>query len=88
MSEYFFGLHAGHLTARADRIARRHGAWHVNYTEPRGERRGWFACPNRGNPFDERTATAVMADIEAAGGIEALRHQRDRSLHDEHEHCG
>jgi hypothetical protein len=35
MSEYMFGLHQGHLTAKADQIAERHGAWHVNYTEPR-----------------------------------------------------
>lgn len=77
MSEYFFGLHGGHLTAKADKIAKKHGAWHVNHEEFRGpgqvEKRGWFACPNRGNPFDERTANAVMADIEAAGGIDALR---------------
>jgi hypothetical protein len=53
MSQHFFGLHSGHLTAQAERIARKHGAWHVNFTEPRGERRGWFACPNRGNPFDQ-----------------------------------
>jgi hypothetical protein len=34
VSEYLFGLHNGHLTAAADQIAGRHGAWHVNYTEP------------------------------------------------------
>lgn len=76
MNEYMFGLHSGHLTAKADTIAKKHGAWHVNYTEPRGERRGWFACPNRGSPFDQATATAVMADIRAAGGIEALTRKR------------
>ncbi len=74
MSEYFFGLHSGHLTAKADKIARRHGAWHDNYVEPgRGDKRGWFACPNRGSPFDQAIADAVMADIDAAGGIDALR---------------
>lgn len=68
MSEYFFGLHSGHLTASADRIAKRHDAWHTNYTERHGpgqtQKRGWFACENRGAPFDRATADAVMADIE------------------------
>lgn len=77
MSNYCFGLHSGHLTARANTIAKRHGAWHVNYTEPRGERRGWFACPNRGAPFDGDIARAVMADIDQVG-LDALRHKRDR----------
>jgi len=73
MGPYFFGLHIGHLRARADRIAARHGASHVNYTEPGGgQRRGWFECKNRGAPFDRNTAVAVMADIEHAGGIAAL----------------
>lgn len=78
MSEYYFGLHKGHLTAKADKIAEKHGAWHVNFTEPRGERRGWFACPNLGAPFDGAVARAVMADVEAAGGIKALLHKRDQ----------
>jgi hypothetical protein len=72
VSEYLFGLHHGHLTAVADQIAGRHGAWHVNYTEPCGERRGWFACPNRGPSFYRVIASAVMADIDRAGGIEIL----------------
>jgi hypothetical protein len=72
VSEYVFGLHDGHLTAVADQIAGRHGAWHVNYTEPCGERRGWFACPNRGPSFYQVIARAVMADIDRAGGIETL----------------
>ena len=69
-SEYLFGLHCGHLSAVSDQIAGRHGAWHVNYTDPRGDRRGWFACPNRGAAFDLAVAKAMMADIERAGGIE------------------
>ena len=72
VSEYVFGLHDGHLTAVADQIAGRHGAWHVNYTEPCGERRGWFACPNRGPSFYQVIARAVMAGIDRAGGIETL----------------
>jgi hypothetical protein len=75
---YMFGLHQGHLIARAEAIAKRHGAWHVNYTEPHGRRRGWFVCDNRGSPFDDAVRKAVMDDIEKAGGIEALLHKRDR----------
>ena len=80
VSEYVFGLHDGHLTAVADQIAGRHGAWHVNYTEPCGERRGWFACPNRGPSFYQVIARAVMADIDRAGGFENLcRDERERN---------
>ena len=71
MSEYLFGLHCGHLSAAADQIAERNGARHVNHTEPRGERCGWFACPNRESQF--AVANAVMSDIDRAGGIETLR---------------
>lgn len=28
MGKYFFGLHSGHLTAKAQKIAERHGADH------------------------------------------------------------
>ncbi len=77
--DFCFGLYLGHLTARADAIARRHGAWHDNYTEPgTGIRRGWFGCPNRGPPFEGAIAKAVLADIEA-GGFDALLCRRDRS---------
>lgn len=78
MSEHCFGLHSGHLIAKADKIAARHDAWHTNYTEPRGERRGWFSCKNLGEPFDSCTRKAVMEDIEKAGGIDALRMRRDQ----------
>jgi hypothetical protein len=79
MGEFFFGSHRGHLKAKADAIAARHGADHINYTDPgTGERRGWFACGNRGSPFDGQTAAAVMADIDRAGGIESLMYARDR----------
>jgi hypothetical protein len=78
MTEFFFGLHRGHLTAKADKIARRHGASHINYTEATGERRGWFVTDNRGSPFDQRVADAVLADIARAGGIDAMRYVRDR----------
>lgn len=77
MSEYFFGLGSGWLPKSADKIARKHGACLVNYTDPqcncgrgcasgkcKASRRHWFACSNRGNPFDQQTARAVMSEIE------------------------
>lgn len=70
---YIFGQHSGHLTTRATEIAARHGAEHINYTEPRGERRGWFVCPDLGRPFNEDTARAVLRDLDAEGGIESMR---------------
>ena len=73
MSEYLFGLHHGHLKAKADKIAKRHDAWHINYTEPNGQKRGWFSCRNLGSPFDQAIADAVIADIEKVGGFDALR---------------
>jgi len=72
MSEHFFGLHQGHYRDEANAIAEKHDAWHVNYTEPNGERRGWFACHNHGAPFDAATAKAVLQDIAAAGGHDAM----------------
>lgn len=73
MSEYFFCLGPGHLPKRADTIARKHGAYLVNYTEPRGEKRHWFATANRGDPFDRAVRLAVVADLERAGLIEPRR---------------
>lgn len=67
MSEYYFLLGDGFLPAKADRIARRHGATLVNYREPGGEKRHWFACRNRGFPHDDQVAAAVADDLEAAG---------------------
>ena len=67
MSEYLFGLGPGHMPKRADMVARKHGATLVNYTEPRGEKRHWFAGPNRGEPFDSQMAREVMSALEAAG---------------------
>ena len=72
MSEYMFGVHRGHLKKAADKIAEKHGAWHTNYTDPNGTKRGWFSCPNRGSPFDRAIESAVLSDIKAAGGIDAL----------------
>lgn len=68
---FCFLLGAGHLPQRANKIARRHGAVLVNYTEPRGEKRHWFEAPNLGAPFDGATARAVADDLERAGLIES-----------------
>ena len=76
MSEHFFGLHKGHLKSIADKIAEKHGAWHVNCDEPTGEKCGWFGCPNRGFPYDGWVEKAVMAEIEAAGGIDSMKFKR------------
>lgn len=63
MSEHLFGLFTGHLTKRlCDRVERRfRGVSVVNYTEPRGEKRGWFVGPNYGHPFDDKMASEVLA---------------------------
>ena len=76
MSEYMFGSGAGHLPKLADKIARRHGASLCNYTDAQckcghgckpyscpSSRRHWFACINRGEPFNSQAAAAVMADL-------------------------
>lgn len=73
MNDYMFGSGPGHLPKRADKIARKHGATLINYTEPRGEKRHWFACTNRGNPFDGAVRDAVMADLAAAGLVAVSR---------------
>lgn len=60
MSEYFFGLGPGHLSSKVERAAEEAGGTLVNYTEPSGERRHWFACPNMGAPFDQDRAERVL----------------------------
>ncbi len=68
MSEHFFGLGPGHLGKKAGQIAEKHGARLTNYTEPSGEKRHWFSCRNRGEPFDSSTANEVMAALQSAKG--------------------
>lgn len=72
MSEHMFGLGSGELTEEArkdfDRIAGENDAWFAgNPNLPGDGYRFWFACQNRGNPFDGATATAVMSALEDAG---------------------
>lgn len=67
MSEYCFGLFRGHLTLALIRKIEQ-AFPHVsviNYTEPRGEKRGWFSGPNHGNPFDREMAAKVLAFARA-----------------------
>jgi hypothetical protein len=80
MSEYMFGGGPGHLPAKAEKIARRHGATIANtygdgclcgygcrpHSCPAAKRH-WFAAPNRGEPFDRQTSRAVAIDLIAAG---------------------
>ena len=69
MSSYFFGSWSGHATAkwirRAEQIAKRHDASCVPYHPDHEAHRGWFETHNRGAPFDQAVAKAVMADLEA-----------------------
>lgn len=61
MSEYMFTPFRGHLSAAlVKKIERKFPKVYViNYTEPRGEKRGWFTGPNRGAPFDGALAREV-----------------------------
>ncbi|MCY3933533.1 MAG: hypothetical protein OXH70_17625 [Acidobacteria bacterium] len=71
MSEHFFGLGSGrvpdHVAVAVDAVAKRHDAHLVRYQDPASGPRYWFACPNRGAPFDGATAAAVLTDLESAG---------------------
>ena len=69
MGEFYFGLGGGHLPKKADRIAAKHGAFLVNFTESNGYKRHWFGAPNLGAPFDSQRAEVVIQDLKAAGII-------------------
>lgn len=71
-SDYLFLLGSGHLPKLAARIAAKHGATLVNYTDPGcscgyrctsgdcpANRRHWFAGPNLGEPLPENFADAL-----------------------------
>ena len=74
---YMFGVGKGHLGRKAERIAKKHGAQLVNYTDPgcsygRGcqgheecpaNARHWFEAQNLGSPFDERVRDSVLAEL-------------------------
>lgn len=68
MSDFHFLGGKGHLPARADKIARKHGASLTNFVDPgTKEKRHWFSCRNRGFPFDDQTAREVRQALEDAG---------------------
>lgn len=71
MGEYMFGLVRGKIDERvvkqADRIARKHDCDFVYANIPGSGLQGWFSGPNLGSPLDERMASAVNADLAAAG---------------------
>ena len=72
MSEYFFGVWHGRVEAALatalEAVAVEHGAHFVCVELPEGPR-CWFACPNRGAPFDEQAAKATKASIAQSGLI-------------------
>jgi len=74
MTSFFFGLHEGKLPVREVRrrtlIAKRHGAYRYVQIERAGRDGswyGWFEGPNRGAPFDQRVASAVLRDLDEEG---------------------
>jgi hypothetical protein len=72
MSEYMFGTTRQKISTRdsrrMDKIARKNGAHgFTTIVEPTGQHLGWFAGPNRGEPFDSRLGGQVMAEIKEAG---------------------
>ena len=73
MNEYHFGLANGHLPKKADTIAKKHGAWLVNYTEPDGFKRHWFSCRNYGEPFDSQCSRMVMNELIKKGIIKEVK---------------
>lgn len=65
MSEYIFGVTNSKLTktegCRRDKIARQHGGNFVGPVNiPGNSAKGWFAIPNKGEPFNGRTAKAIL----------------------------
>ena len=51
------------VVKRINAIAERHGASFTTATIPGTGYQVWFSCPNRGHPFDDATARAVLADV-------------------------
>lgn len=71
MSEFYFGLWNGPVSdawsEAAGDVAGRHDAHVIPYQDPATGPRGWFGCRNRGAPFDQATARAVLDDLVTAG---------------------
>ncbi len=72
---FMFSQFRGHLSrALVKRIeAKFPNVSVINYTEPRGAKRGWFEGPNLGNPFDRALASEVGEYARAAAKTKADR---------------
>jgi hypothetical protein len=71
MSEFLFGTTRERLTKRErtlrDRICVQEGGYgFTQIQEPTGDWLGWYAAPNKGEPFDRQLAARVLARVEAA----------------------
>ena len=69
-SEYMFGVSTEKLTkreaARRDRIARKHGGNFVGPLTTAGNfGKSWYAIASRGEPFDQQTASEILAEVNA-----------------------
>lgn len=64
MNEYMFGSSQTQLTRaqarKITKIAHEHGAYLVETTLPGIGYVRWFACRNRGNPYDQAVERAVV----------------------------
>lgn len=65
MSEYLFGTTTAKLTkkegTRRDKIAKKFGGSFVGPVSiPGNHLTGWFAIPNKGEPFNSRTAKDIL----------------------------
>jgi hypothetical protein len=80
MGEFIFGLRRGWLPKKAESIAKKHGAWLVENTDPQctcgqdcwpGEckrsRYHWFATESKGDQSNLETARKVHDDLTTAG---------------------
>ncbi len=69
MSEFMFGFSRSKPTRaqakKMQRAAENHDAWLIQGTFPGVGYQRWFAARNYGSPFDQATAKAVMAEVEA-----------------------
>lgn len=67
MSEFMFGVSRAKPTraeaSRMERIAKKHGAYLVEANVPGTGYQRWFCTQNLGEPFNSRTARAVLAEI-------------------------
>lgn len=63
-NKYLFGSGKGHLPEEAHKLAAEHGAVLINFTDPgTHEKRHWFSCRNRGEPFNQNTKRAVLTAL-------------------------